>query len=852
MNPTEAFHRASENPQGGALSGEDSHVLQAVEEYLAALEAGQAPGREEFLIRHAAIAERLREYLDGLELIHLAGSADEPIGDGDASVDRLARAEPLGDFLLVRELGRGGMGVVYEAWQRSLNRRVALKVPPFAAALDPKQLQRFKNEAQAAAGLHHPHIVPVFGVGCERGVHYYAMQLIDGCTLAAIISALRDSPAACAAAASTAKVMFGTERDSGRSGTFFRAAAKLGIEAAEALEAAHQLGVIHRDIKPGNLLLDAAGTLWVTDFGLARIGTQAGLTLSGDLVGTLRYMSPEQALAKPATIDHRTDIYSFGVTLCELLTLEPVFAGRDREELLRQIAFEEPRPPRQRNKAIPRELETIVLKAMEKRPEARYATAQELADDLRRFLEDKPIRARRPTLVQRAAKWSRRHKTLVAAAFVVGVLAALFAAGNGLWIAQRRAETAGRVEETLRRAGDLQAQSRWAGALEAAQHAEGLLQLGGGSAALQQRVFTDLKMIQRLEDIRLQEDAGPPSSYDDFMQDISFLYAEAFRNYGIDVETLEVGEAAAGIRSRPIHAELIAALDHWTHMRLRRMPATGAERNWKKLWAVAQAADPDPWRHRLRSVLERSPMDKKVLQDLAISTERALQPAQSLHLLRNYFADAGALAEAVSVLQQAQQWHPDHFWLANDLADYLQRLNKPVEALRFRSIALALRPQSAGAHHKLGIAFLNQRALKPAIAAFNESLRLLSGDSFFDHRQQYHGIAWGNALKGKGALDEVLAAFQEASRLTPDEAGVYLNWGSALMNQGLLQKALAVYDQAFATLKRLYARQPRPASIRALLPIATTWRAEALIGLGRFEEAEQTFQEALALDPSHH
>src|SRR5262249_27780627 len=152
-----------------------------------------------------------------------------------------------------------------------------------------------------------------------------------------------------------------------------------------------------------------------TDFGLAHCQSQASLTLTGDLVGTLRYMSPEQALARRVVIDHRTDVYSLGATLYELLTLQPVFAGRDRQELLRQITFEEPRPLRKSNKAIPAELETIVLKALEKNPAERYATAQELADDLGRFLKDEPIRARRPSLVQRLRKWSRRHRPVVAA-----------------------------------------------------------------------------------------------------------------------------------------------------------------------------------------------------------------------------------------------------------------------------------------------------------------------------------------------------------------------------------------------------------------------------------------------------
>jgi serine/threonine protein kinase len=184
------------------------------------------------------------------------------------------------------------------------------------------------------------------------------------------------------------------------------------------------MGVVHRDIKPANLLVDVRGKLWVTDFGLAHCQSQAGLTMSGDLVGTLRYMSPEQALAKRVLIDHRTDIYSLGVTLYELLTLEPAFNGGDRQELLRQIAFEDTRPPRRLNKPIPAELETIVLKAMEKNPAERYATAQELADDLRRFLEDKPIRAKRPTLVQRAGRWGRRHTSVIWSAAIISLILA--------------------------------------------------------------------------------------------------------------------------------------------------------------------------------------------------------------------------------------------------------------------------------------------------------------------------------------------------------------------------------------------------------------------------------------------
>jgi eukaryotic-like serine/threonine-protein kinase len=434
---------------GQLPDAEDARLIRALQEYRAAQDAGRKPDPEDFLARHADIADELRGCLDALAFVAAAaaslqpGAREEP--DGAAAAMDLSSAAPLGDFRLLREVGRGGMGIVYEADQMSLGRRVALKVMPFAAALDARQLQRFKNEAQAAAHLHHTNIVPVYAVGCERGVHYYAMQFIEGQTLATVIAELRQggpgNPAGAAlaptgpyasATATPPAAALSTER-SAREPAFFRKAAQLGIQAAEALEHAHQLGVIHRDVKPANLLVDVAGNLWVTDFGLAHCQSQAGLTMTGDLVGTLRYMSPEQVLAQRVVVDHRTDVYSLGVTLYELLTLEPAFPGCDRQELLRQVAFEDPHPVRRLNKAIPAELETIIGKAMEKNPAERYATAKELADDLGRFLRDEPIRARRPTLWQRARRWARRHGPLVWS-LVVSSAAVLLLAVVGLAI----------------------------------------------------------------------------------------------------------------------------------------------------------------------------------------------------------------------------------------------------------------------------------------------------------------------------------------------------------------------------------------------------------------------------------
>ncbi len=439
-------------------SVDDPRLIRAAQEYLAELESGRKTSRGEFISRHPDIAAELDPYLDALEMVMVgSGAPKSRSGTGRLVVDTSAHTEPLGDFRIVREIGRGGMGVVYEAVQLSLGRRVALKVLPFASALDAKQLQRFQNEAQAAAHLHHTNIVPVYAVGCERGVHYYAMQLIEGLNLADLIRQMRPSapggdpeptgPFIPATAAVTATVAELSTRQATHSADFYKTAASLIAQAADALDHAHQLGVIHRDIKPANLLVDGRGNIWVTDFGLAQFHNGASLTHTGDMMGTLRYMSPEQASGVRIPLDPRTDVYSLGATLYELLTLQPLFDGADHQRLLRQILNEEPRLPRSVDRSIPAELETIVLKAVSKIPGDRYATAQDFGEDLRRFLTNRPIHARRPTMVQLVKKWGRRHPSFVAAAVILLVLVAGVSVVSAAIIRGEQAKAEARAEE---------------------------------------------------------------------------------------------------------------------------------------------------------------------------------------------------------------------------------------------------------------------------------------------------------------------------------------------------------------------------------------------------------------------
>jgi formylglycine-generating enzyme required for sulfatase activity/predicted Ser/Thr protein kinase len=360
--------------------------------------------------------------LDGLSdavLGDLRRVAEAPHGtNGDTSgaggsghpAALIASRREWGDFRIIREIGRGGMGIVYEAYQGSLNRHVALKFLP-----EHGDVARFRREARAAGRLHHTNIVPVFGVGQHEGRHYYIMQYIDGRGLDTVFKER-------AAAADTG----------GSPGPFDPLeAARIGVQAAEALAYAHAQGVVHRDIKPSNVVVDAAGTVWITDFGLAYGATSTEtLTHTGDFLGTLRYVAPERFSGQG---DHRADIYGLGSTLYELICGKPAFAEADRAALLNRIMHEEPGRPCQLDRSIPRDLETVVLKAMACDPAHRYATAAAMAEDLRRFLEDRPILARRTGVHERLARWCRRNPVvagLQAAVFLLLAMVAVMAWGE--------------------------------------------------------------------------------------------------------------------------------------------------------------------------------------------------------------------------------------------------------------------------------------------------------------------------------------------------------------------------------------------------------------------------------------
>ncbi len=497
-------------------------VDKLAEEFAERYRKGEHPALAEYIDKYPQWADQIRELFPAMVMMEkLKPGSAELTGDyADARGGRLAAGlEKLGDFRILREVGRGGMGIVYEAEQVSLGRHVALKVLPSHSLLDPQRLQRFQREAKAAARLHHTNIVPVFGVGESDGLHYYVMQFIQGLGLDEVLEELSwlrhlrtddragpdparkrkrrtdisvlhltesllagrfsgpqqrsnageaAEPPAPPAAASTLCHASPLASDSGvassavhlpgrpdlttltdSSRQYWLSVARIGVQVAEALAHAHSQGMLHRDVKPSNLLLDNEGTVWVTDFGLAKALDSDDLTQTGDVVGTVRYMAPERFKGQA---DPRSDLYSLGLTLYELLTLRPAFDEPDRHRLMDQVLREEPPRPRKLNRSIPQDLETIVLKAIAKEPGHRYPTVAAMVEDLKRFIDDRPIRARRIGAGERLWRWCRRNP--VVASLAAMLLLVILTANVVVTWKWREAET--HFEKAERARGELQ------------------------------------------------------------------------------------------------------------------------------------------------------------------------------------------------------------------------------------------------------------------------------------------------------------------------------------------------------------------------------------------------------------
>jgi serine/threonine protein kinase len=718
---------------------------------------GEHPSVEDDATAHPELAGEIRRLFPALLLMEELKPA--PVDDAFESCP-----SHLGDYRILREVGRGGMGVVYEAEQESLGRRVALKVLGAQGLRDPAQLLRFRREARAAANLHHTNIVPVFGVGEFEGMHYYVMQFIPGLGLDAVLRELRrlrdpapgtDADSCCvirrsraraavmarslmtglfplapcvvkrrqrlehassgtgqsvAADASSSVVLPGQSEPSSAADSirlYARSVAMIGIQVAEALEYAHRQGTLHRDIKPSNLLLDAQGTVWVADFGLAKASDSDDLTHPGDIVGTVRYMAPERF---EGHCDARSDVYALGLTLYELLARRPAFDKADRAELVRQVTDAEPPRLRALDPTIPRDLETVVHGAIEREPSRRYATAADLANDLRRFLDGSPIRARRIGRAEHAWRWCRRNP---AAAALVATSFALFALTAAWWTeaAHRQGRARQAVESAVEQADTWIRQGHWHEAKTVLLQADSRLS-EAGMLHLRDRFkhsLYDLDLAAKVEDIRLRRTGllEGPSHHRSTAREYAAVFEEA-RSKIADDRT-----AAEHIRHSPIRESLLAALDDW---------ALGEEdvALRSRLLQVARWADPDPsWRDRVRDPAVWH--DRNALERLAAEAPETDAPPQLLTTLGVWLKQAGGDAEPL--LRAAQRRRPTDFWLNYELGRMLAEA-KPWDAIGFYRAALALRPQTGSIYGNLGLAQVSAGDWEEARESYRQAISI--------------------------------------------------------------------------------------------------------------------------------
>jgi serine/threonine protein kinase len=648
----ESISRADSN------SGNYDRLDRLADEFAERYRRGERPSLKEYTDRYPELADDIRSLFPAMVDLEQAEEVrqDAPETEGRAaSPPNPPAVSQVGDYLILREIGHGGMGIVYEAEQVSLGRRVALKILPRHIARDGKMLERFRREARAAARLHHTNIVPVFEVGREGDTCYYAMQYIQGQSLDLVYGEIRrlrgggkgrrgkregivetspvgtrtgtvnlgpldssdrldvgqvvrslltgrfepdapltspvpdgmtralapspelvspdDSPATqaetngssltspphsgatpslSASSINSAVLPGGTQISTieSKGSEYARSVARIGYQTSQGLAYAHMRGVVHRDIKPSNLLLDTAGVVWITDFGLAKADDD-GLTQTGDLLGTLRYMAPERFRGES---DARADVYGLGLTLYELLTLEPAFDASDRLRLIEQVKSEDPIRPRLHDQRIPRDLETVVLKAIDKDPKRRYQTADEMAEDLRRYLDDEPILARRDNPAEKYARWARRNPAIavlgavITGILVVATIASLLAASRMSDLVEQQKKAIG-VARTERQTAEI-ARKQEAEERIRAEKAQTLAEANFAKA----RAAVD-DYLTKVTDSQLLTAPGMQPLRRDLLRSALRFYDDFLREKNNDA-TLRTAQAGVHMRAARIHREL--------------------------------------------------------------------------------------------------------------------------------------------------------------------------------------------------------------------------------------------------------------------------------------------------------
>lgn len=747
----------------------DSEIMALVEEIL---DSDCSP--EEACREHPELLPAVRQSLKEFRLVAAAVESVFPPHDGASGQSgergRERRPPDIAGYEVLEMVGSGGMGVVYRARHVKLNRVVAMKMLLAGGYAGPRELERFTRETESIAALGHPNIVQVFDAGECDGRPYFTMEFMGGGSLS---QALKGTPLPAKEAAEFTAVL------------------------ARAIHFAHENGIIHRDLKPGNVLLASDGTLKIADFGLAgRLGVSEGatLTLDGVHLGTPSYMAPEQASGSASTSASRcpgADIYGLGAILYEMLTGRPPFRGETVAETQRQVIHEEPVPPALLNPRTPRDLQTICLKCLQKSPEQRYASALELAEDLDRFVNGDPIKARPVSHVERAVRWVRRRPAPAALVLTVSALLVLAAAlGVGAWrtAAKRATEVAVWTPQL-----ELVRQFERDGELK---RARALLPRPLDVEAIEirsqvQSALAELELAGKLDAIRdsRRDIVGGRFDLSVNLARSDKAYEAAFGEAGFGRVGEEPGAVAGRISQSPIRASLVAALDDWSI-------CTAEETRVRWTMEVARRADPDPsgWRDRAR----QPGLSREELTELAATAVVESQSPQLLVALSGRMVIAGA--DVTPFLERVQRQYPGDFWASYSMGESHVEKN-PAEAIRYYQAALASHPGSALGHQAVGRALSDARRLDEAVVHFREALRrepafaAAMGQLGYVLALQGHGEeglrlanesvaregsasalgALGGTLEALGRDDEALVAYRRSVVVDPQYFWGHLN-----------------------------------------------------------------------------
>ncbi|MFN3189699.1 MAG: protein kinase domain-containing protein [Aureliella sp.] len=785
----------------GLAPEQQVRLTEILDDYLQLVERGETPNRSDLLGEQELVDPQLHDalnlYLDKLdELYQLAGNQGTIAGSTHCDL----RGRRLGDYELIDEIGRGGMGIVYTATDTSLDRTVAIKLLPMAAMLEPVFIERFRAEARAAASLNHPHIVPVYSIGEDSGIHFYAMQRIEGSSLDQRITTHRSAD----------------------SQPPTNSALKQFANIADALQQAHELGIVHRDIKPSNLILGNDGKLWVADFGLARVqGAEQGLTCSGDRVGTMRYMSPEQATGRSELIDHRTDVYSLGATLYELLSGEAAVLGDEGPALLQKIAQTQPAKLRKLRPDLPRDLFIVIEKAMAKHKDDRYESASQFAADLRCVASGQPIATQLVSPMVVAGRWLAVRPKLVSALFIIGLIATL-AISTGTYMVNRMiADAADRTKDSLAKLFTLE----------------------------QDETIDQLAAIPGAEDIRNRLITRRISYYQEFVarhegdRQLSGERARAYKRLGRLLE--EQGDTPAALEcflnSEALYASLVSIEDvgdgHWLN-RIHNVNqlALALSRSSQIEAALKQL---QPWLDALRERHSETPLSGGTLLQFGLTENnygsilqkieprnQQIQAAfdQSIVAFKTLIAEDSQNEEAIRGLGVAT--HNMGTYLAeNDQSESASTMFE--DALRCQ-LALAQRTQQP------------LRASMDLMATYISMGNMhLAGDD-----TQLARASFEEAAKVGRLLVDVAPRVSSYKR---DLAVALCNLGMSSYRSGDSAMARKQLDDSIELYKELLARFPDHPGLQSSLAIAMNNEGIILQHLGRNTDAESAFVEAANL-----